>query len=119
MKITQNPLALKIPGKEKELFRLMLVIFIEVQFSFKKDERSNRHYCRHASGQLKPTEQYYHISHKEILEVKRGIHKFEFYLISHHFVIQIDNSSFSRALDFKIFFAKSTIMKVKGLICKI
>ena len=39
--------------------------------------------------------------YKEILAVKYGIKKFEFHLINHKFLINIDNSSFPRIFDFK------------------
>ncbi|KAH9668361.1 hypothetical protein KPL70_021384 [Citrus sinensis] len=60
-----------------------------------------RHFCAHASGQFKDSEKNYHVIYKEILAVKYGIKKFEFHLISHKFLINMDNSSFSRIFDFK------------------
>ncbi|KAH9724636.1 hypothetical protein KPL70_007559 [Citrus sinensis] len=54
-----------------------------------------RHFCAHASGQFKDS------IYKEILAVKYGIKKFEFHLISHKFLINMDNSSFPRIFDFK------------------
>ena len=36
-----------------------------------------------------------------MIAVKKGIQKFEFHLLGHHFIVQMDNSSFLRALDFK------------------
>ena len=38
---------------------------------------------------------------QRILAVKYGIKKFEFHLISHNFLIKMDNSSFPKILDFK------------------
>ncbi|KAH9668393.1 hypothetical protein KPL70_021397 [Citrus sinensis] len=60
-----------------------------------------RHFCAHASGQFKDSEKNYHVIYKEILAVKYGIKKFEFHLISHKFLINMDNSSFPRIFDFK------------------
>ena len=36
-----------------------------------------------------------------MIVVKRGIQKFEFHLLRHHFTIQVNKYSFPRALDFK------------------
>ncbi|KAH9671265.1 hypothetical protein KPL70_017296 [Citrus sinensis] len=58
-------------------------------------------YCAHASGQFKDSEKNYHVIYKEILAVKYGIKKFEFHLISHNFLIRIDNSFFPKIFDFK------------------
>ncbi|KAH9801941.1 hypothetical protein KPL71_001211 [Citrus sinensis] len=60
-----------------------------------------RHFCAHASGQFKNSEKNYHVIYKEILAVKYGIKKFEFHLISHTFLINMDNSSFPIIFDFK------------------
>jgi len=60
-----------------------------------------RHFCAHASGQFKDSVKNYHVIYKEILAVKYGIKKFEFHLISHTFLINMDNSSFPRIFDFK------------------
>ncbi|KAH9752165.1 hypothetical protein KPL71_014591 [Citrus sinensis] len=51
--------------------------------------------------QFKDSEKNYHVIYKEILAVKYGIKKFEFHLISHKFLINMDNSSFPRIFDFK------------------
>ena len=59
------------------------------------------HFCAHASGQFKDSKKNYHVIYKEILAVKYGIKKFEFHLISHQFLINMDNSSFPRIFDFK------------------
>ena len=58
-------------------------------------------YCTHASGQFVDAEKDYHVIYKEILAVKYGIKKFKFHLISHNFLIRMDNSSFPKILDFK------------------
>ncbi|KAH9769360.1 hypothetical protein KPL71_011968 [Citrus sinensis] len=54
-----------------------------------------------ASGQFKDAEKNYHVIYKDILAVKYGIKKFESRLISHNFLIKMDNSSFPKILDFK------------------
>lgn len=59
------------------------------------------HYCGHASIQFKSLEQYYRKIYKEILALKYGIQKFEFHLIGHRFLVQLNNSSFVRVLEFK------------------
>ncbi|KAH9801792.1 hypothetical protein KPL71_001158 [Citrus sinensis] len=58
-------------------------------------------YCTHASGQFKDSEKNFHVIYKEILTVKYGIKKFEFHLVSHNFLIRMDNSSFPKIFDFK------------------
>ena len=59
------------------------------------------HICAYASGQFKDSEKNYHVIYKEILAVKYEIKKFEFHLINHKFLINMDNSSFPRIFDFK------------------
>ncbi|KAH9668401.1 hypothetical protein KPL70_021402 [Citrus sinensis] len=66
-----------------------------------EDINGVRHFCAHASGQFKDSEKNYHVIYKEILAVKYEIKKFEFHLISHKFLINMDNSSFPRIFDFK------------------
>nr|AHC13200.1 polyprotein [Citrus endogenous pararetrovirus] len=66
-----------------------------------EEHNGKRHFCAHASGQFKHSEKNYHVIYKEILTVKYGIKKFEFHLISHTFLINMDNSSFPRIFDFK------------------
>jgi len=43
----------------------------------------------------------YHSTFKEILAVKNGIKKFEFHLIGHHFLVELDMTSFSHMTKFK------------------
>ncbi|XP_043717624.1 uncharacterized protein LOC122665535 [Telopea speciosissima] len=51
------------------------------------EESSNkiRRICRYRSGMFKSSEQHYHSTFKEILAVRRGIEKFQFFLIGHTF----------------------------------
>lgn len=63
--------------------------------------KKKEHYCGHASGQFSDAKKHYHISIKEILTVKNGIKKFEFYFIHQHFIIRMDNSTFSKILDYR------------------
>ncbi|KAL5753113.1 hypothetical protein ACOSQ2_023620 [Xanthoceras sorbifolium] len=58
-------------------------------------------HCAHASGSFKPSQQHYHTIYKEILAVRYGIEKFDFYLRGHTFKVEMDNSSFPHILDFK------------------
>ncbi|XP_048229558.1 uncharacterized protein LOC125370028 [Ricinus communis] len=55
--------------------------------------------CGYASGQFSPSEKHYHSTYKEILVVKYGIKKFEFFLIGQRFLVRMDNSSFSKILE--------------------
>ncbi|KAH9716966.1 hypothetical protein KPL71_021652 [Citrus sinensis] len=59
------------------------------------------HFIAYASGQFSNTQKHYHSVFKEILAVKRGIKKFEYHLIGHHFLIQMDSSAFPNILNFK------------------
>ena len=54
-----------------------------------------------ASGKFKAFEQHYHSTFKEILAVRNGIKKFSFFLISQHFLIEMDMGSFPKMLHFK------------------
>lgn len=69
-------------------------------------------YCAHAGGQFKESEKHYHVIYKEILVVKYGIQKFEFHLIGHNFLVRLDNSSFSKILEFK-----NKVLPNKYLLC--
>ena len=60
-----------------------------------------QHFCAHASRQFKDSKKNYLVNYKEILAVKYDIKKFEFHLISHKFLIHMDNSFFPRIFDFK------------------
>ncbi|KAK8568400.1 hypothetical protein V6N12_006953 [Hibiscus sabdariffa] len=64
-----------------------------------KDKR--RHLCGYKSGRFSDAEIHYHSTFKEILAVKRGISKFDFHLIGHHFLVEMDMSSFPQMLKFK------------------
>ena len=98
--IAQNPLALKIPSTGQRILQIDAsdeywgVILLELI-------DGKEPFCAHASGQFKDSEKHYHVIYKEILAVKYGIKTFEFHLISHHFHIRLDNSSFPKILEFK------------------
>ncbi|KAL4556459.1 hypothetical protein LXL04_039112 [Taraxacum kok-saghyz] len=66
-----------------------------------EDSSSVRSICGYISGTFKVSEQHYHSTFKEILAVKRGIKKFQFHLIGHEFLIEMDMASFPRMLQFK------------------
>ncbi|XP_042505523.1 uncharacterized protein LOC122082100 [Macadamia integrifolia] len=55
---------------------------------------STRTVCGYKSGSFKTSEAHYHSTFKEILAVRRGIEKFQFHLIGHRFLIELDMSSF-------------------------
>ncbi|KAH9792728.1 hypothetical protein KPL71_004250 [Citrus sinensis] len=86
-----------------KLFRAVNGETFETTLITKKpvDINGVRHFCAHACGQFKDSERNYHVIYKEILAVKYGIKKFEFHLINHKFLINMDNSSFPRIFDFK------------------
>ncbi|KAK5802456.1 hypothetical protein PVK06_030047 [Gossypium arboreum] len=60
-----------------------------------------RRICRYKNECLKDSEIHYHSTFKEILDIKYGIQKFEFYLIECHFTIESDMAVFSQMLNFK------------------
>ncbi|KAH9769574.1 hypothetical protein KPL71_012060 [Citrus sinensis] len=98
--IAQSPPPLQIPTSGQHILQTdasddyWSVILLE-------DINDVRHFYAHASGQFKDSEKNYHVIYKEILAVKYGIKKFEFHLISHKFLINMDNSSFPWIFDFK------------------
>ncbi|KAH9658046.1 hypothetical protein KPL70_023335 [Citrus sinensis] len=98
--IAQSPPPLRIPTSGQRILQTdasddyWSAILLE-------DINGVRHFCAHASDQFKDSEKNYHVIYKEILAVKYGIKKFEFHLISHKFLINMDNSSFPRIFDFK------------------
>ncbi|KAK2658898.1 hypothetical protein Ddye_005431 [Dipteronia dyeriana] len=65
-----------------------------------EEANGKRHYCGHASGQFKDVQKHYHTIYKEILAVKYGISKFDFHLKTKNFIIEMDNSSFPKVLEF-------------------
>ncbi|KAH9649377.1 hypothetical protein KPL70_025955 [Citrus sinensis] len=66
-----------------------------------EDINGKEHFIAYASGQFSDTQKHYHSVFKEILAVKNGIKKFEYHLIGHHFLIQMDSSAFPNILNFK------------------
>ncbi|KAL4591171.1 hypothetical protein LXL04_004121 [Taraxacum kok-saghyz] len=66
-----------------------------------EDSYSFRSICGYKSFTFKVSEQHYHSTFKEILAVKRGIEKLQFYLIGHEFQVEMDMASFPRMLQFK------------------
>ncbi|KAH9686096.1 hypothetical protein KPL70_014224 [Citrus sinensis] len=99
-RISQSPPPLKIPTAGQ---RILQTDASDEYWSAVLLEKigETESYCAHASGQFKEAEKNYHVIYKEILAVKYGIKKFEFHLISHNFLIRMDNSSFPKILDFK------------------
>ncbi|KAH9686166.1 hypothetical protein KPL70_014265 [Citrus sinensis] len=99
-KIAQSPPLLKIPTTGQRILQTDASDDFWSAILLEKigDSKS---YCAHASGQFKVSEKNYHVIYKEILAVKYGIKKFEFHLISHNFLIRMDNSSFPKIFDFK------------------
>ncbi|KAK0604793.1 hypothetical protein LWI29_019526 [Acer saccharum] len=66
-----------------------------------EDRDGQRRYCGHASGKFKDAQQHYHTIYKEILTAKYGIQKLDFYLRTRNFIVEMDNSSFPKILDFR------------------
>ena len=62
---------------------------------------SKRSICGYKNGAFKPSELHYHPTFKEILAVKHRIEKFQFHLLGHNFLVEMDMSSFPKMLQFK------------------
>ncbi|KAF8011959.1 hypothetical protein BT93_I0169 [Corymbia citriodora subsp. variegata] len=98
--LLQNLPPLKIPSTGKRILQTdasdkywAAILFEEID--------GTRHICAYKSGRFSQAEIYYHSTFKEILAVKYGIKKFEFHLIGHHFLVEMDMSSFPQMLKFK------------------
>ncbi|KAL2519014.1 putative reverse transcriptase domain [Abeliophyllum distichum] len=66
-----------------------------------EENNGKRNICGYKNGSFSDAEKHYHSTFKEILAVKRGIEKFQFHLIGHHFFIEMDMSAFPKMLSFK------------------
>ncbi|KAK0574989.1 hypothetical protein LWI29_032165 [Acer saccharum] len=98
--ISQSPPALTIPSSGQ------LVLQTDASDIFWgavliEDQDGQRSYCGHASGKFKDSQQHYHTIYKEILAVKNGIQKLDFHLRTRNFIVEMDNSSFPKVLDFR------------------
>ena len=60
-----------------------------------------RSICGYKSDAFKPSELHYHSTFKEILAVKHGIENFQFHLLGHNILVEMDISSFPKMLQFK------------------
>ncbi|KAK8492338.1 hypothetical protein V6N11_066149 [Hibiscus sabdariffa] len=67
-----------------------------LEFSFEKLDCLG-----YKSGRFFDAEIHYHSTFKEILAIKKAISKFEFHLIGHHFLVEMDMSSFPQMIKFK------------------
>ena len=99
--ITQGLPPLQIPGQGKRILQTDAsdefwgVVLIEEQ------SNGSRRIYGYKSGQFDNSQKHYHSTFKEILAVKNVIKKFEFHLVGHHFIIQLDMSAFPKMLEFK------------------
>ncbi|KAK9008527.1 hypothetical protein V6N11_075416 [Hibiscus sabdariffa] len=66
-----------------------------------EEKDKKRHLCGYKSGRSCDAEIHYHSTFKEILAIKKAVSKFEFHLIRHHFLVEMDMSSFPQMLKFK------------------
>ena len=99
-KISQLPPALTIPSDGR------LILQTDASDSYwgavlLEEKQNTRSYCGHASGPFKDSQAHYHTVYKEIIAVKNGIQKFDFYLRTQHFTVEMDNSSFPKVLEFR------------------
>ncbi|KAK0571696.1 hypothetical protein LWI29_020167 [Acer saccharum] len=98
--ISQSPPALTIPSSGQ------LVLQTDASDIFWgavliEDREGQRSYYGHASGKFKDSQQHYHTIYKEILAVKYGIQKLDFHLRTRNFIVEMDNLSFPKVLDFR------------------
>ncbi|KAK0578173.1 hypothetical protein LWI29_006260 [Acer saccharum] len=98
--ISQSPPALTIPSSGQ------LVLQTDASDIFWgavliEDREGQRSYCGHASGKFKDSQQHYHTIYKEILVVKYRIQKLDFHLRTRNFIVEMDNLSFPKVLDFR------------------
>ncbi|KAM7516873.1 hypothetical protein LguiA_006456 [Lonicera macranthoides] len=100
-KLTQNlpPLQIPLDGK-----RILQTDAIDKFWAAILLEETNgkKNVCGYKSGQFKAEEIHYHSTFKEILAVKRGIEKFQFYLVGHHFLVEMDMKAFPKMINFNI-----------------
>ena len=66
-----------------------------------EEVEGKRSICGYKSGAFKPSELLYHSTFKEILAVKHGIEKFQFHLLGHNFLVEMDMSSFPKMIQIK------------------
>ncbi|KAK0590074.1 hypothetical protein LWI29_022372 [Acer saccharum] len=99
-RIVQDPPALTIPSSGQ------LILQTDASDNFWgavliEELNDQKRCCGHASGKFKDSQQHYHTIYKEILAVKNGIQKFDFHLRTRNFIVEMDNSSFPKILDFR------------------
>nr|QJS95220.1 polyprotein [Petunia vein clearing virus] len=63
-----------------------------------EEHNGKRKICGFASGKFKVSEQHYHSTFKEILAVKNGIKKFNFFLIHTNFLVEMDMRAFPKMI---------------------
>ena len=100
-KLCEKPPPLKIPSTGKRILQTDASDEFWGAVLLEENDQGSREYCGHASGQFSDAEKHYHTVYKEILAVKNGIKKFGFHLIGHKFLVEMDNSSFPKILEFK------------------
>ena len=98
--LCEDPPPLKIPSSGKRILQTNASDEFWGAVLLEQNDGVNSYYG-HASGKFSDAEKHYHTVYKEILAVKYGIKKFEFHLVGHNFLVQLDNSSFPKILEFK------------------
>ncbi|KAK0585855.1 hypothetical protein LWI29_035139 [Acer saccharum] len=98
--ISQSPPALTIPSSGQLILQTDASDIFWGAFLF-EDRDGQRRYCGHASGKFKYAQQHYHTIYKKILAVKYEIQKLDFHLRTRNFIVEMDNSSFPKILDFR------------------
>ena len=100
-KLCEKHPALKIPSTLQRILQTDASDELWGGVLLEENDHGSREYCGHTSGQFSEAEKHYHTVYKEISAVKNKIKKFGFHLIGHKFLVEMDNSSFSKILEFK------------------
>ena len=88
---------LQIPGPDKRILQTDASDEYWATAFFEEID-GKRNICGYKSSAFKPSELHYHSTFKEILTVKHGIEKFQFHLLIHNFLVEMDMSSFPKML---------------------
>ena len=102
---------LQIPGPGKRILQTDASDEYWVAALFEEID-GKRNICGYKSGAFKRSELHYHSTFKEILAVKHGIEKFQFHLLGHNFLVEMDMSSFPKMLQFKLNFFQTNKFRI-------
>ena len=99
-KLVEKLPPLQIPGPGKRILQIDASDEYWAAALFKEND-GKRNICGYKSGAFRTSELHYHSTFKEILAVKHGIEKFQFHLLGHNFLVEMNMSFFPKMLQFK------------------